>query len=42
MFDFKGKAKWDSWDGKKGISTEDAKKSYVAKVATLISSIGLK
>lgn len=42
MFDFKGKAKWDAWDGKKGVSKEDAKKTYVEKVAALINSVGLK
>lgn len=42
MFDLKGKAKWESWNGKKGTSKDDSKKKYVEKVASLISTIGLK
>ncbi|KAG8321204.1 hypothetical protein J6590_051479 [Homalodisca vitripennis] len=42
MFDFKGKAKWDAWNGRKGLGKDDAKKAYVEKVASLISTIGLK
>ena len=29
MMDFKGKAKWDAWDGKKGTSQDEAKKRYM-------------
>ena len=29
MLDFKGKAKWDAWDAKKGMSVEDARAAYV-------------
>merc|ERR1739842_73908 len=29
MLDFKGKAKWDSWNSKKGMSQEDAKQKYI-------------
>ena len=32
MFDPKGKAKWDAWEAKKGMSSDDAKAAYVAKV----------
>jgi len=35
MMDFKGKAKWDAWDGKKGTSKADAEAAYIAKVKTL-------
>ncbi|XP_015118918.1 putative acyl-CoA-binding protein [Diachasma alloeum] len=42
MLDFKGKAKWDSWNGKKGMSQDEAKTQYIAKVASLIQSIGKK
>lgn len=35
MLDFTGKAKWDAWNGKKGISKEDAEKQYIAKVKAL-------
>ncbi|XP_044579234.1 acyl-CoA-binding protein homolog isoform X3 [Cotesia glomerata] len=30
MLDLKGKAKWDRWNGKKGILKDEAKKSYIA------------
>ena len=36
MLDFKGKAKWDAWNGKKGVSQDDAKSQYVAKVQSLM------
>jgi len=42
MLDFKGKAKWDAWNGKKGMSQDEAKKLYVEKVEQLIASIGKK
>jgi diazepam-binding inhibitor (GABA receptor modulating acyl-CoA-binding protein) len=42
MLDFKGKAKWDAWNGKKGMSLEEAKKLYIEKVEALLSSIGKK
>ena len=32
MFDMKGKAKWDAWKAKEGMSQDDAKAAYVAKV----------
>ena len=32
MLDMKGKAKWDAWKAKEGMSQEDAKAQYVAKV----------
>ena len=32
MFDLKGKAKWDAWKAKEGMSQDDAKAAYVAKV----------
>ena len=32
MFDLKGKAKWDEWKKKEGMSQDDAKAAYVAKV----------
>ncbi|XP_033209443.1 acyl-CoA-binding protein-like [Belonocnema kinseyi] len=42
MLDFKGKAKWDAWNGKKGLSQDDAKQQYVDKVEALTQSIGKK
>ncbi|CAJ0927564.1 unnamed protein product, partial [Mesorhabditis belari] len=41
MFDFKGKAKWSAWDTKKGVSSEDAKKQYVALAEKLIDQYGI-
>lgn len=38
MLDFKGKAKWDAWDAKKGMSQEDAKIAYV----DLLIELGLE
>ena len=35
MMDFKGRAKFDAWAGKKGLAKEDAMKSYVALVDQL-------
>merc|ERR1711994_796953 len=32
MFDMKGKAKWDAWEGRKGMSKDDAEKEYIAFV----------
>ena len=29
ILDFKGKAEWDAWDAKRGMSTTDAMKRYV-------------
>ncbi|XP_077292146.1 acyl-CoA-binding protein homolog [Arctopsyche grandis] len=41
FLDFKGKAKWEAWNGKKGISKEDAMEAYIKKVQELIASIGM-
>ncbi|CRL04770.1 CLUMA_CG017830, isoform A [Clunio marinus] len=41
MLDFKGKAKWQAWFDRKGMSADDAMKQYVEKVNSLIASIGL-
>jgi diazepam-binding inhibitor (GABA receptor modulator, acyl-CoA-binding protein) len=35
MLDFKGRAKFDSWAAKKGVSAEAAMKSYVELVSKL-------
>ncbi|GBP84356.1 Acyl-CoA-binding protein homolog [Eumeta japonica] len=42
MLDLKGKYKWEAWNGKKGMSKEDAMKEYIKKVEGLIASIGLQ
>ncbi|XP_019635042.1 PREDICTED: acyl-CoA-binding protein-like [Branchiostoma belcheri] len=41
MLDFKGKAKWDAWEAKKGMSQEDARAKYVAKVEELKGKYGI-
>jgi len=40
MMDFKGRAKYDAWNGKKGMSSEDAKDAYVALVDRLFAKYG--
>lgn len=42
MMDFKGKAKWDAWTGKKGMTKEAAKEAYVAKAEGLVAKLGTK
>mmetsp|Transcript_11670 Transcript_11670/g.18976 ORF Transcript_11670/g.18976 Transcript_11670/m.18976 type:complete len:87 (+) Transcript_11670:150-410(+) len=37
LMDFKGKAKWDAWNSKKGLSKEEAKTKYVALAKELQS-----
>ena len=37
MFDLKGKAKWDAWDGKKGMSKEDAMQAYADHVDKVLA-----
>eukprot|EP00066_Takifugu_rubripes_P015214 XP_011604480.1 PREDICTED: acyl-CoA-binding protein [Takifugu rubripes] len=41
MFDFTGKAKWDAWNAKKGVSKEDAMAAYVALVEKLKAKEGV-
>ena len=36
MLDLKGKAKWDFWNKRKGMTKEEAKKQYIALVDKLI------
>jgi acyl-CoA-binding protein len=38
MMDFKGRAKFDAWAGKKGTSKDDAMTKYVALVDRLVGS----
>lgn len=40
MMDFKGRAKFDAWTGKKGISGEKAMTSYVEVVNKLAAKYG--
>jgi diazepam-binding inhibitor (GABA receptor modulating acyl-CoA-binding protein) len=41
MLDFAGKAKWDEWNKRKGLSQADAEKQYIAVVSRLIETYGL-
>jgi len=40
MLDFKGKAKWDAWDGLKGTSKEDAMAKYVELAEQMVAKHG--
>lgn len=35
MLDVRGRAKWDAWSGRKGMSAEEARTAYVALVERL-------
>ncbi|KAK2856880.1 hypothetical protein Q5P01_005615 [Channa striata] len=41
MFDFTGKAKWDAWQAKKGLTQDEAKTIYVDLVETLKAKYGI-
>uniref|UniRef100_A0A2I3SE49 Acyl-CoA binding domain containing 7 n=1 Tax=Pan troglodytes TaxID=9598 RepID=A0A2I3SE49_PANTR len=41
MLDLKGKAKWEAWNLKKGLSTEDAMSAYISKAKELIEKYGI-
>ena len=40
MLDFKGRAKYDAWSGKKGTAREAAQRAYVELVGKLASKYG--
>ncbi len=40
MLDFKGRAKYDAWQGKQGVSKDSAMQSYVALVDKLAGKYG--
>lgn len=40
MLDFKGRAKYDAWAGKKGTAKDTAQKAYVELVARLAAKYG--
>jgi len=42
MLDFTGKAKWDAWEKRKGLSKADAEKQYVLLCNQLVSMYGLQ
>uniref|UniRef100_A0AAQ6IPM7 Acyl-CoA-binding protein n=1 Tax=Anabas testudineus TaxID=64144 RepID=A0AAQ6IPM7_ANATE len=41
MFDFTGKAKWDAWEAKKGLSKNEAMATYVDLVEKLKAKYGI-
>ena len=42
MFDLTGKAKWDEWEKRKGLSKADAEQQYITVVKRLIDTYGLQ
>jgi len=40
MLDLKGRAKYDAWAGRKGLSKDDAMKKYAALVDRLAAELG--
>ncbi|KAH9041605.1 acyl-CoA-binding protein [Lactarius pseudohatsudake] len=40
MLDFTGKAKWDAWNDRKGVSTEEAYSKYVEKLIAILEAAG--
>lgn len=42
MLDFTGKAKWDAWDARKGMSKEDAEAEYITTVEEMKTKYGTK
>lgn len=42
MMDFAGKYKWNAWEGRKGMSQDDAKKKYVEDFIAVSLSIRLR
>ncbi|XP_063054706.1 acyl-CoA-binding domain-containing protein 7 [Engraulis encrasicolus] len=41
MLDMKGKAKWDAWDSRKGLSNQEAMDKYVELAKEIIAKYGL-
>ncbi|XP_058035689.1 acyl-CoA-binding domain-containing protein 7 [Ahaetulla prasina] len=41
MLDLKGRAKWEAWNLKKGISKDDAMKAYISKANEMIQKYGM-
>ncbi|XP_060936994.1 acyl-CoA-binding protein homolog isoform X2 [Limanda limanda] len=37
MFDMKGKAKWNAWNSRKGMSKDDAMSAYITNAKAIIS-----
>uniref|UniRef100_A0A3Q0RR64 Acyl-CoA binding domain containing 7 n=1 Tax=Amphilophus citrinellus TaxID=61819 RepID=A0A3Q0RR64_AMPCI len=41
MLDLKGKAKWDAWESRKGMSKDDAMSAYITQAKEVIGKYGL-
>ncbi|XP_025069157.1 acyl-CoA-binding domain-containing protein 7 isoform X1 [Alligator sinensis] len=41
VLDLKGKAKWEAWNLKKGLSKEDAMNAYISKAKEMIEKYGI-
>ncbi|XP_064022942.1 acyl-CoA-binding domain-containing protein 7 isoform X1 [Pogoniulus pusillus] len=41
MLDVKGKAKWEAWNQKKGLSQEDAMSAYISKAKAMVEKYGI-
>ncbi|XP_036929060.1 acyl-CoA-binding domain-containing protein 7 isoform X2 [Acanthopagrus latus] len=41
MLDMKGKAKWDAWNSRKGMSNDDAMSAYITLGKEVISKYGM-
>ncbi|KAM4906313.1 acyl-CoA-binding domain-containing protein 7 [Sylvia borin] len=41
MLDLKGKAKWEAWNLKKGLSKEDAMNAYISKAREMVEKYGI-
>ncbi|XP_051812273.1 acyl-CoA-binding protein homolog isoform X3 [Acanthochromis polyacanthus] len=41
LTDPKGKAKWDAWEGRKGMSKDDSMSAYVKLATEIISKYGM-
>ncbi|XP_043923447.1 acyl-CoA-binding domain-containing protein 7 [Protopterus annectens] len=41
MLDLKGKAKWEAWNSKKGMSREDAMNAYISKANEMKEKYGI-
>ncbi|XP_037310628.1 acyl-CoA-binding domain-containing protein 7 [Pungitius pungitius] len=41
MMDFKGKAKWDAWSSRKGMSKDDAESAYITLAKEVVSKYGI-
>ncbi|XP_005387203.1 PREDICTED: acyl-CoA-binding domain-containing protein 7 [Chinchilla lanigera] len=42
VLDLKGKAKWEAWNLKKGLSKEDAMRAYISKAKELMEKYGIQ